>query len=138
MTGAFPGMPKIHFPIVDVRDVALAHLRAIKVEDARNNRFLVHNESMWLKDLATILKNNYGRQYPIKNGDMKLCTLKIAACFDSSAKFVIPIWGKEKYLLNDKSKKILGMQYQDIVDTLISTSESMIEAGYIKDKRKKK
>ena len=26
MSGAFPGMPKIMFPIVDVREVAFAHL----------------------------------------------------------------------------------------------------------------
>ena len=29
MGGAFPGMPKVQLPIVDVRDVADAHLRAI-------------------------------------------------------------------------------------------------------------
>lgn len=36
MAGKFPGMPKIMFPIVDVRDVALAHLNGIKIEAAKN------------------------------------------------------------------------------------------------------
>jgi len=31
-----PGVAKMMFPLVDVRDVALAHLRAIKVEEAKN------------------------------------------------------------------------------------------------------
>lgn len=41
MSGAYPGMPKIHFAIVDVREVAKAHLQGIKVPEARNQRFIV-------------------------------------------------------------------------------------------------
>lgn len=36
MTGGYPGMPVIQFPIVDVREVALAHVLALKVPEARN------------------------------------------------------------------------------------------------------
>jgi len=36
MNGEIPGAPRIMFPIVDVRDVALAHLRAIQVKEAAN------------------------------------------------------------------------------------------------------
>jgi dihydroflavonol-4-reductase len=32
MRGKYPGMPDIYLPIVDVRDVADAHLRAITME----------------------------------------------------------------------------------------------------------
>jgi nucleoside-diphosphate-sugar epimerase len=137
MTGAFPGMPKVQVSIVDVRDAALAHLRAIKIPEARNSRFIVHNESIWLKDLAIILQNHYGRQYPIKTGDLRYCTLKLAGCFDPAAKFLVPIWGKEMVIINDKSKRILGIEYHDLHDTLLAASESMIDAGYIKDKRRK-
>jgi nucleoside-diphosphate-sugar epimerase len=36
LLGVMPGLPKMWFPIVDVRDVAQAHLNAIKVPEARN------------------------------------------------------------------------------------------------------
>jgi dihydroflavonol-4-reductase len=36
MTGKFPGMPVIQFPIVDVRDCAIAHFKALTVPEARN------------------------------------------------------------------------------------------------------
>ena len=36
LMGAFPALPKILMPIVDVRDVALAHLNALKVPEAKN------------------------------------------------------------------------------------------------------
>ena len=40
LMGVMPGLPKMWFPIVDVRDVAQAHLNAIKVPEAANKRFL--------------------------------------------------------------------------------------------------
>ena len=36
MRGLYPGMPVIMMPIVDVRDVALAHLNGLKIEEAKN------------------------------------------------------------------------------------------------------
>ena len=56
----FPGMPKINFPVVDVRDVALAHLRGIKIPEAKNQRFILISQSVWLKDIAGALKREYG------------------------------------------------------------------------------
>jgi len=41
MGGKFPGMPKIMFPIVDVREVAYAHLQGLKVPEAKGNRFIL-------------------------------------------------------------------------------------------------
>ena len=36
MLGLMPALPKVMFPIVDVRNVAEAHLQGVKVEEARN------------------------------------------------------------------------------------------------------
>lgn len=36
MNKEIPGCPKVNLPITDVRDVALAHLRAVTVAEARN------------------------------------------------------------------------------------------------------
>lgn len=82
MNGEFPGMPKIMMPIVDVRDVALAHLQAIKVEEAKNQRFILNGRSMWFKEIAEALQKEFGQFYKIKTGELRYCTLKIAACFD--------------------------------------------------------
>jgi dihydroflavonol-4-reductase len=47
MLGKYPGMPKVMFPIVDVRDIAHAHLLSIKIEDAKNQRFIISAEDLW-------------------------------------------------------------------------------------------
>ena len=36
MLGEYPGLPRVSFPIVDVREIALAHLRAVQVDEAKN------------------------------------------------------------------------------------------------------
>ncbi len=36
MSGKFPGVPVIQFPFVDVRDVAIAHYKALTVPEAKN------------------------------------------------------------------------------------------------------
>ena len=45
-------MPLINMPIVDVRDVAKAHLLAIKVEGAKNQRFVCCNRGVWFTEMA--------------------------------------------------------------------------------------
>lgn len=49
LTGKYPGTPKVMMPLVDVRDVAQAHLQAIKVDEAKNKRFVLSSESLWFK-----------------------------------------------------------------------------------------
>ena len=52
VTGAIPAIPKQVMGFVDVRDVALAHLNGVKIEKAKNRRFLVCCESYWFRDVA--------------------------------------------------------------------------------------
>ena len=43
VNGKHPGMPKVKMGVVDVREVALAHLKAVQVEGAANQRFILSN-----------------------------------------------------------------------------------------------
>ena len=54
-------MPKIMMSIVDVRDVAYDHLQAIKIEDAKNKRFILSSDNAWFKDVAEVLRQAYPR-----------------------------------------------------------------------------
>ena len=41
LLGKFPGMPKVQFATVDVRDCATAHLNAVLRDEANNQRFVL-------------------------------------------------------------------------------------------------
>lgn len=45
---------------VDVRDVAQAHLNCLKVDAAQGKRFILSNESLWMREVAAILRGHFG------------------------------------------------------------------------------
>ena len=61
MTGAMPGIPKLAFPVVDVRDVANAHLQAILRPEAANQRFMLVADTVWFGDIGDWLFEKWGK-----------------------------------------------------------------------------
>ena len=53
--------------MVDVRDVALAHLNAVKLDAAKNRRFMLTAKSAWRKEMAQCLAAEFnGKGFDIK------------------------------------------------------------------------
>ena len=138
MDGAYPGMPVVQFPIVDVREVAFAHLQGIKVPEARNQRFILCTESLWFKQIAETLKEEYGEFYKFKTGELKYCTVKLASFFDPSVRIILPLWRKSIILNNERSRKVLGIEYRDTKTTINEMALTLIACGQIAEKRKPK
>ena len=139
LMGKVPGVAKMMFPLVDVRDAAIAHIKAIEAEDAKNQRIIVVGANIWFKEMAEILNTHFGQYgYKVKTGEIKLWMLKVASWIDDTAKTILPQWDKDQRLHNEKSVQVLGMQYRSYKDTLIEMGENFIDVGLVKDKRKKK
>ena len=49
-----PMLPASNFGVVDVRDVATSHLRAMTIPEAAGQRFVLWTSNMWLKDFASV------------------------------------------------------------------------------------
>ena len=45
---------------VDVRDVAQAHLKCIEVNEAQGKRFILCHETLWMREIAAILREHFG------------------------------------------------------------------------------
>lgn len=91
LQGKIPFVPKVQIVVVDVREVALAHLRALTVEAAKNQRFLLGNTSFWIKDMAKTLKEIYP-DYKISSKEISYCPIKFASFFNSQVKLLLPMW----------------------------------------------
>ena len=50
VTGKHPGMIKVMMNFVDVRDVAVAHIKALETPDAAGKRFITSAKDMWLPE----------------------------------------------------------------------------------------
>ncbi|TNV77275.1 hypothetical protein FGO68_gene7656 [Halteria grandinella] len=137
LSGKYPGMPKISLAIVDVRDVALAHLQAIKVREAANQRIILSESTLWFKEIADILNEAFP-EFQIKTNELGYCPVKVISWFDKKAARIITRWGLRNVYNNQKSKDILGIQYHSPEENVIAMARSLIENGVVEDKRVKK
>lgn len=102
LSGKYPGVAKLAIPMVDVRDAALAHLRAAVEPEAKNQRFLLVNKSLWMAEIAQILKSSFPT-YKIPTKVLPLCTYKMMSVFSPKVKLLFAFWGKEFSFKNEKS-----------------------------------
>ena len=130
LLGVWPAVPKVMMAVVDVRNVAEAHLQAIKVPEARNERIILCNRTFFLKSLCEIFVQHYGEgTYPVKLEEMTECP-------PDNKRFKL-VWERKYDVDHSKSERLLGINYIDIKDTLIEMAEKMIQDGIIPDHRKK-
>lgn len=104
LLGKYPGYPKVLFGCVDVREVARAHLQAIKVPEAKNNRFVLNQKTHWFVDIAKILHENFGQHYKFKVKEFGYCPVKIASLFIGELRDILPLWGKVYEIDHTKSE----------------------------------
>jgi nucleoside-diphosphate-sugar epimerase len=60
LRGQMAGIPRIGFEIVDVRDLADIHLRAMLAPVAAGERFLATGEFLWMSEIAQTLRESCG------------------------------------------------------------------------------
>ncbi len=139
MDGAMPGCPRMCFGIVDVRDVADLHLRAMTNPAAKGERFLaVSGDFMWMREMALALKQRVGAAAKrVATRELPDWLVHIAAMFDPAVKQILPELGKVKNGTNEKARHLLGWSPRSREDALVATAESMARQGLLKDGAKK-
>eukprot|EP00347_Sterkiella_histriomuscorum_P019465 403341530 len=135
----YSAIPDLTLPFVDVRDVALAHLMALKIENIPEKRIIISQESCSSLDFAHLLRFELSPHgYQVRTTRFNYCMLKLASLFSEPARATLPFFLSEIHAENTLSKKYLGLDYQrDLKKSLIEMAYSMIEKGIIQDLRKK-
>lgn len=138
MDGALPGCPRLSFGVVDVRDVADLHLRAMSNPAARGERFLaVAGDFLTVQQIAQVLKDRLGedaRRVPTKV--LPDWMLRLAALGDPAVAQIVPELGKYKNGTNAKAKRVLGWNPRSNEDSIVATAESLVRLGLLKDSKK--
>jgi dihydroflavonol-4-reductase len=134
LDGAMPGCPDFIFPLVDVRDVADLHLRAMTAPEARGERFLaVAGDSMELIDIAKLLKarmGQAGRRVPTRR--LPTWLVKIAGRFDPEVRQIVTELGKRRTASNDKARRLLAWSPRSNEEAVIATAESLVRLALVK------
>ncbi len=134
MDGAMPGCPRLSFGIVDVRDVADLHIRAMTHPAAKGERFLaVAGDFMSMLEIAKVLKARMGaaaKRVPTRQ--LPNWLVRIAAMRDPAVKQILPELGKAKNATNDKAKRLLGWAPRSNEEAVVATAESLVRLGLLK------
>jgi dihydroflavonol-4-reductase len=135
LDGSMKRIPKISFGIVDVRDVADLHIRAMLHPEAKGQRFLaLAGEIVSLPGIALLLKDKMGDA--AKNVSTKILPdwiVRIAALFSPVAKNIVPQLGRNKNASNLKAKTMLGWSPRSNEEAIIAMAESLVQFGIIKN-----
>ncbi len=126
-------MPKslpVHINIVDVRDVAESHVRAL-TEGEPCGRYLVIGGDMWMRDVADILRTAYPeRKWP--KGVLPYSICLIAAIFHPKISLK---WAREslrRYCTYDATpaKQELSMVFRPIKESIIDSIPPIIDNNW--------
>ena len=60
LEGRPAAIPRLGFWVVDVRDLAELHVRAMTAPEAAANRFIAAGDFMWMEDIAATLRLHLG------------------------------------------------------------------------------
>ncbi|KAK2573681.1 NADPH-dependent aldehyde reductase ARI1 [Acropora cervicornis] len=128
-----PAVPKMCLGCCDVRDVAEAHITAMKSPKAPGNRYITISGSLWLQDIAKILDEEFRPLgYNVPTWAFPSFGLKIVSWFDASVRAMIPFLDHELKLDNSKIKADLGYQPTDLKKSIIDMAYNLIDSGFIK------
>jgi nucleoside-diphosphate-sugar epimerase len=118
-----PGVPRLGWAIVDVRDVAAAHRLAIEHPAAAGHRYICAGPHVWMRDMAAILATRY--RVPTRPAPYWL--LWIAARFDAEIRGVLDAIGDQEIVSADKARRELGWTMRSLEDTVLDTAASLID-----------
>lgn len=132
LNGKMPGYPNMFIPIVDVRDVAAAHIAAMTAPGAAGQRFLVGTgePAIAMKEIGATLKRDLGaRASKVPTRGIPDLIVKATALFSDEFKPVAADLGYVKRVSNDKTRNILGVTPRPAHEAIIAAGRSITERG---------
>jgi dihydroflavonol-4-reductase len=132
MSGRVPGLPRLGFNIVDVRDVADLHFRAMTDPQAAGQRFIAAGQFAWMADLAALLRANLGPEAAkVPTRKVPDFVLRIAGLFDKDLASVTGGLGRKHDYTTAKAQSLLGWKPRPMQDTVLDCARSLVANGLV-------
>ena len=133
LNGDLPGLPRLGFPVVDVRDIAALHLLAMTRPDLHGERFIGAGRFMWMAEVAAVLKARLADQAK-RVPTMKLpdFLVRLTALWDPEVRMVQSELGRARACSAAHARAVLGWTTRPEEETIVDTARSLIAAGLVK------
>jgi dihydroflavonol-4-reductase len=122
-----PGVPRIGFSFVDVRDVADLQIRAMTAAEAAGQRLIAVGEFAWMSEVAEILRARLGED-AAKVPTRRVPNLLVRAMgvFDPGVRSIVGQLGRRSSYSSEKARTGLGWTTRPLEETVVETARSML------------
>ena len=125
-----PGIPRIGFSFVDVRDVADLEIRAMESPAAGGHRYIATDEFMWMAEVAEALREELGSDAAkVPSRSVPNLVVKAMALFDPGVRGVVGQLGRKVQYSSERARSELGWSPRSSRESAIDTARSMIAAA---------
>jgi dihydroflavonol-4-reductase len=130
MLKGMPGLPRLGFSFVDVRDVADLHILAMAAPQAAGERFLAAGGFLWLSEVAEILRDRLGADAAkVPSRTVPNLVVRGLARFDPGLRSVVGDLGKRVDYSDEKARTRLGWSVRPVEETIVDCARSLMEHG---------
>ncbi|PUB20277.1 nucleoside-diphosphate-sugar epimerase [Promicromonospora sp. AC04] len=130
--GDLPGAPRIGLEVVDVRDLADLHVRAMTAPDAAGERFLGTGEFVWMRDMARTLREGLGEAgRRVSTRQIPDAVVRLTAIWDRSLRSITVSLGRRNRHTTEKARRVLGWVPRPAAETVLGCARSLIEHGAV-------
>jgi len=132
LRGEFPALPQAGIQIVDVRDVAAAHIAAMDRDETIGERYILADAFFTLREVAELLREALP-QYDAKltKRDMPDFVARLIALLSADMKTITKEIGKRRVADGSKVTSILGRELTPARDALLASAETLIRYGAV-------
>lgn len=129
LLNGMPGVPRIGYGIVDVRDVADLQIRAMTTPEAGGQRFIATESFLWMSEVAAILRDRLGdAAAKVPTRSIPDFLVRVMGIFDPSVRSIVGQLGRKTELSNEKARTLLGWSPRPAEETIVDCARSLIDA----------
>ena len=133
LDGSLGACPDIGFGVVDVRDVADLHVRALKAPGLAGERFIASGRFMKLREMADVLRAELGPQaHQVTTRNVPDWLVRIAARFSPIARAVVGELGSVRNQSPAHAKEVLGWATRPVEQSIVDSARSLLSLGIVK------
>jgi nucleoside-diphosphate-sugar epimerase len=127
LDGSAMAIPRLGFEIVDVRDVAAAHLLAMTSPEAEGQRFIVSGELLWFGDIADILRANLGADAAsVPSATLTDDEFRVLAETSPQLAGLLPLLGRDLEHSSAKAHRELGWRSRPATETIVDSARCLL------------
>jgi dihydroflavonol-4-reductase len=127
LSGNMPGLPRLGFSFIDVRDVAALEVAAMTAPQAAGQRLIAASSFLWLSEVAAILREQLGedaRKVPRRR--VPDIVVRALGLFDPGVRSVAGELGQRTTYSIENARRRVGWEPRPVQQSIVDCARSLL------------